>query len=343
MLNPDALALVNKLNKKYGPGSAMVASDLKSFGQLRSGILSLDVVLGGGWPRNQWTEIIGQESSGKTTVCHHTVAQGQANDPDFATLWVASEKYDREYAQKIGVDPAGVAVVRTTRTEEAYQAILDASETRAFDLVVLDSYPALVPDEEAAKLMNENVMTLGARLTGKFFRKAGRRDPDDERPVTGLFINQWRDKVGAPTGPGRPTPKFTPGGHAKDYAFYARVDIARADWHDEPLPTAGKVRCGYTMKFRTLKNKQAAPQKTGESMYFFDDAPQSGFHCGEFDEVRDIVIWGITYAVIEQRGRYYRFAEQQWDSRQALVDGIREDLDLQEALTTAVLDKAGMA
>ncbi|WP_371590952.1 hypothetical protein [Streptomyces sp. NBC_00470] len=340
MLNSDAQALMAKLNKTYGPGSAMVAADLESAGQLPSGILGLDVILGGGWPRNQWTEIIGQESSGKTAVCHKTVATGQAANPDFATLWVAAEKYDRPYAEKIGINPEGVAVLSTTRTEEAFQAILDAQDSGAFDLIVLDSYPALIPDEEAAKLMDESVMMLGARLTGKFFRKTGRGEKANNRPVTGLFINQWRDKIGGPQMPGRPTPKTAPGGHAKNYAFYARVECARADWHDEPLPGKGKVRCGQTIRFRTLKNKQAAPQRVAETLYFFDHAPESGFKTGEFDHIRDIVIWGITFGAITQKGRYFSFQDHKWGSKQELIDGIREDLDLQEALTASVMEAA---
>ncbi|WP_274916932.1 ATPase domain-containing protein [Streptomyces sp. WZ-12] len=341
-LSEDAIALMNKINKQFGPGSVMVASDIRSAGQLPSSITSLDLILGGGFPRNQWSEVIGMEGSGKTTVCHKTVAHNQNQSPDFTTLWIAAEAYDVEQAAMLGVDVDRVIVHATNRMEEAFQVAIDAAEARTVDLIILDSYPALVPDGEAEKDMDEASMTLGARLFGKFFRKigkeTGRSMAANDRPVTGIIINQWREKVGgfSPAG----TPKTTPGGLAKNFAYYCRLEVARAEWLDEARPGKGKARVGQVMKFKTLKNKQIAGQKSSQSDYYFEDAPNLGFRAGEFDAFKDVFLWAIHYDVIERRGAYYNFGETRWKGKDEALAAIREDVDLMHSLTEEVMRAA---
>ncbi|KUL44713.1 hypothetical protein ADL22_12275 [Streptomyces sp. NRRL F-4489] len=343
-LTDEAVALMARINRQYGEGSLVLASSLMDSGQLPTGILSLDLILGGGFPRNQWSEVIGMEGSGKTTVCHQTVAYNQRRSEDFVTLWIAAEAYDSDQAKMLGVNTANVIVHATNRMEEAFQVMIDAARARAVDLIVLDSYPALVPDGEAEKDMDEASMTLGARLVGKFFRKIGKETgkaiSGTQRPVTGLIINQWREKIGARAMHGQ-VPKTTPGGLAKNFAYYCRLEVARAEWIDEARPGKGKARVGQVCKFKTIKNKQIAGQKVSQSDYYFEDAAALGFRAGEFDTVKDLITWSVYYDVVARRGAYFSYGEElRWKGKEEMLSAIREDADLQDALTAAVLQAA---
>ncbi|MFD6934609.1 hypothetical protein ACFWAP_00440 [Streptomyces goshikiensis] len=341
-LSPEVFALMKQANKKYGPGTMITAGEMRVAAPFTTGSLPLDIILGGGLPANQWTEIIGFESSGKTSVVHKAIAANQRRDPDFTTLWVAAEGYDKPWAEQLGVDTNRVIVHATSAMEEAYQVMLDFADSRSVDAIVLDSYPALVPDEETEKQMDELSVALGARLTGKFFRKAGkataRSHVEDERPMMGVIINQWREKIGGFSPQG--TPKTTPGGLAKNFAFYVRLEITRAEYLDEATPGKGKARCGQVIKFRTVKNKQHAPQKVAETHFCFADSPSRGVLAGEYDTVRDLMTWGVYYDVIKRRGRYFDFADRTWDLKDAIIDSLREELDLRDEVAAAVLTAA---
>jgi recombination protein RecA len=291
----ELAALVATINKRFGANTLICATDLARAGRFTTGSLSLDIALGGGWPANQWSEIIGNESSGKTTLVHKTVAANQAADPDFATLWVAAEPYDEAWARALGVDLTRVMLYPTRAMEEAYSVMLEAAESRAVDAVILDSYPALVPDAEDQKDMDENTVSSGARVTNKFFRKAGKATArcvdGTERPMLGLIINQWRSKIGAfsPTGDAR----TTPGGRGKDFAYVVRLDVARAEYIDEDLPGKGAVRVGQVIKARTLKNKSAPPHRVATMDFYFQDTPSGLFRQGDYDLVKELVTMGV--------------------------------------------------
>jgi recombination protein RecA len=348
-VNKDALALLAKINKTH-PGAVCFASDMRVAKRFTSGSLSLDIALGGGWPGNQWVEVIGRESHGKTFIVYKTLAANQKKDPDFTCLWIAAEHYDTDQAEALGVDNDRVIVVPTQAMEFAYQTMLDFATSRSVDMIVLDSYPALIPDEESEKDMDEATMALGARLTGKFFRKSGAAtkrsmtDPED-RPLLGIVINQYRDAIGkfSPHG----TPTTTPGGNAKNYAFYTRVEVRRDEWIQEPRPGKGKVNVGQVIKVKTIKNKSAAPQQIATIDAYFRSAPYLNFTRGDFDTTKEIMIMGILFDVIKRAGAYYEVDNGEyddrgkpvlrWHSKENTLAAIREDLDLQEFLYEKVL------
>jgi recombination protein RecA len=282
-------------------------------------------MLGGGWPTNQWSEIIGNESSGKTAIAYKTIAANQALDPDYTALWVAAEDYVPQYAKAIGVDLDRLWVVENNVMEEVYDLVIRVLDNRAVDCIVIDSLPALIPSDEAEKSMEEFTMGLGARLTGKFLRKSGKAQKrsliEDERGCTGLIINQWREKIG-----GYGDPRITPGGKAKNFHYFVRAEVARDEWISQK-----DEKVGQTIKGRTLKNKSYRPQQTAVVDFYFADA--YGFTLGEFDTIKDIVNICIAIDVITRAGAYYRFDGQQWQGKDALVQGVREDLDLQAKLT----------
>jgi len=336
-------ALTAELTKKYGSNALFPATELRPPVRFPTGSLSLDLALGGGWPGNRWMEVIGMESSGKTTVVLKSIAACQAVDPNFTTLWVAAEDFDEEWATLLGVDIARVAIAPFRRMEVVYDVMLRAAELKAVDAIVLDSYPALIAAEEADKKMDENVMALGARLTGKFWRKAGdagaRAHDGSERPLLGIIINQWRQKVGAFSPHG--TPKDSPGGWAKNFAYAVRLEVSRAEYIDEALPGGrGSQRVGQIIKCRTIKNKSAAPHRIASMDFYHTDTETLGFHAGEYDAAKELVTMGVLNEAIERRGAYFSVGDTRVHGKEALLDYLRGDLTAQQELTAAITKRA---
>lgn len=326
-------SIVASINKKYGEDIIVQGNRVKEeVPRITTGILAFDLMLGGGWPMNQWSEIIGDESSGKTALAYKTIAANQAADPDWIAMWVAAEEFVPDYAKAIGVDLERLWVVETNVMEHAYDLIIRAMENRAVDCIVLDSLPALVPGDEAEKMMEEFSVGLGARLTGKFFRKSSKAQKrsliNEDRGCTGLIINQWREKIGVMYG----DPRTTPGGKAKNFHYFVRVEVKRDEWikdKDEPV--------GQTIRGRTMKNKTYRPQQVAQVDFYF--ASSHGFNLGEFDVIKDVVNICIATEIITRTGAYYNYGGQKWQGKDALLIGVREDLDLQADLKQKALEK----
>jgi recombination protein RecA len=340
-MNKDALAVVNKINKELGAGTIVLGSDIiASPPRFTSGSLSIDVALGGGWPPNQWHEIIGEASNGKTALALKTVAANQRRDPEFTTVWVAAEEWVVGYAELCGVDASRVYVVSTNIMEEAYGAVIKFAESKAVDCIVVDSLPALVPSAEDDKEMEEFTVGKGAALTNKFFRKVGKASKRSlvapERPFIGIVINQYRMKIGVQYG----DPRTTPGGLGKDYAFFTRTEVRRDEWIESGTGQE-KRRIGQSIKARIIKNKSAAPSQVASVDFYFSEGET--VPAGEFDFAKEVVAMGIINKVITRAGAYYRYAGRQWQGSDAMLSSIREEIDLKETLERDVLDsiKAG--
>jgi recombination protein RecA len=329
-----------QINKKYGENTVVLASKVAKPTRFPSGSLSLDMILGGGWPTNQWHEIIGEASNGKTALALKTIAINQQRDPNFTTIWIAAEEWVPEYAEMCGVDPTRVHVFTSNVMEIALTAVLEFVETQEVDCVVIDSLPALVPSAEDEKEMDEFTVGRGAQLMGKFFRKmekAGKRDLlGGERPFIGLIINQWRMKIGVMYG----DPRTTPGGEAKNYFFFTRIDVKRDEWIETGTGQE-KRKVGQTIKFQTRKNKSAPPGQTAYTDFYFDDG--GGIDKGEYDYAKEIVALGILNKIITRAGAYYRYADRQWQGADAMLNSIREEVDLQETLQKDVLGTLKLA
>lgn len=318
--------IARAVNRKFGEDVVVQGSRIsEALPRISTGILAFDLMLGGGWPVNQWSEIIGEESSGKTAVAYKTIAANQARDPEWVALWVAAEEYVPEYAEAIGVDLDRLWVIETNIMEHAYDLIIRAMHNRAVDCVVLDSLPALVPGDEYERQMDEFTVGLGARLTGKFFRKATKAQKrslmEEDRGCTGLIINQWRDKIGVMWG----DPRTTPGGKAKNFHYFTRVEVKKDEWLKE-----GKQAVGQTIKGRTIKNKTYRPQQQAVVDFYF--SASNGFHIGDFDTVKDMVNIAIACEVITRAGAFYSYKDDKWQGKEKVLDAIRADLDLQDEL-----------
>ena len=332
----DNLALIEELaaeiNKKYGEDIIIKGSSAKQeVPHTTTGILAFDLALGGGWAANQWNEIVGEESSGKTAIAYKTIAANQQRDPEYLALWVAAEEYVPEYAASFGVDLERLWVVETNEMEAALDLVLKAVDNRAVDCVVIDSLPALVTETEVNKAMDEASVATGAQILSRFFKKcakAQRRSlTEDDRPCTLIAINQWRDKIGVMFG----DPRTTPGGKAKNYYYFIRVEVRRDEWIAEGSKL--DTRVGQTIKMRVMKNKTYRPQQVAQADFYFADTV--GYKKGDFDMAKDIVNVALALELFE--GRYKFRGERIASKKEELYDMVRQDLGLQRALRDAAM------
>lgn len=331
---------INQANKSFGELTAVPASEMHASKKFTTGSLSADVILGGGFSGDQWSEIRGKESSGKTSFVFKSIGENQRQDPAFTALWIAAETYDTDQAAALGVDNSRVTVIPTQAMEFAFQMMIDGAESREFDFIVLDSYPALVPDEEDEKAMDEFTTALGARNMNKFIRKAGkatRRSPDgSERSMAGIIINQYRDKIGGFARYG--VPQTTPGGHGKDYFYYTILKMQRDEWIEEKRPgVKDAVKVGQSIKLTTEKNKANAPQQTVSLDFYFRNAPVLGFRRGDYDTAKDYFTMSLLFNVIQKKGGWYYYNDLKWQGRPNVLAAIREDAVLRDEISDLVL------
>jgi recombination protein RecA len=331
-VNSNLEEIIAKSNKRYGSDTLVRGNEVNhsSIPRATTGSLSFDVMLGGGWPLNQWNEIIGNESNGKTVMVLKTIAANMALNPDYECLWVASEEFVPDWAETLGVDLSRITLATTNVMEEAYQIVIDTLDARAVDAVVIDSLPALVPGEEDEKTMEQFAVGLGARLTGKFMRKSSKAQKrslvDEERNCLGLIINQWREKIGIVYG----DPRTTPGGKAKNFHYFTRVEVARDEWLEKD-----KSKVGLAIKARTLKNKTAPPQRMGVVDFYFDDCLP--FHKGEYDSVKEVFSLAVASDLVERRGAYYEYQGNRWQGKEAVLASLREEPELARAMSDEVM------
>ena len=336
VITDEAKKIVAQLNKKFGEGIVVLASNIRSdfIPRFTSGSTTLDYVLGGGFPGNQWNELIGEPSHGKTAVALKTIAENQRLNPNFTTVWVAAEQWVPEYAELCGVDTSRVIVIETSIMEEAYDSVIAFAESKSVDAIVIDSLPALSPSPEMEKDMNEATVGRGALLTNKFFRVVGtamkRSLVEDERPVLGIIINQYRMKIGVMHG----DPRTTPGGEGKNYAFFTRCEIRRKEWIEIGSGT-NKTRVGQQIAVRTLKNKTAPPQRVAYFDFYFAE----GGACapGEIDFAKEIASLAVVMGFIERKGGWFYHGERKWQGIESVISSIREEVDLKEELQKSVL------
>ena len=324
------------INKRFGENVVVVGEDIRAdlIKRITTGSTTFDYCLGGGFPANQWNELIGEPSHGKTAIALKTVAANQKLNPEHTTVWVAAEQWVPEYAEMCGVDTSRVIVVETNIMEEAYDAVIAFAESKSVDAIVIDSLPALSPAPEMEKNMDEMTVGRGALLTNKFFRVVGaamkRSLVEDERPILGLIINQYRMKIGVMHG----DPRTTPGGEGKNYAFFTRSEVRRDEWIETGSGN-NKVRVGQRIKIRTIKNKTAPPQRVAYIDFYF--SPHSIHSAGDFDTAKETASLAIIKGIVDRKGGWYYYGERKWQGSEGLVNSIREEVDLLEELKDKIL------
>jgi recombination protein RecA len=336
MISPEALKVMALINKRFGSETVVIGENIRGdiIQRATTGSTTFDYILGGGFPTNQWNELVGEPSHGKTAIALKTIAANQAANPEYVAVWVAAEQWVPDYAEMCGVDTSRVIVIETNIMEEAYDAVIAFAESKSVDAIVIDSLPALVPGPEDEKNMDEMTVGRGALITNKFFRKAGaamkRSLIENERPILGIIINQYRMKIGVMHG----DPRTTPGGQGKDYAFFTRSEVRRDEWIEAGSGT-NKVRVGQRIKVRTLKNKTAPPSRTAYVDFYFSD--HSIYTAGDYDTAKEVAAMSIVKGIVDRKGGWIYYGDRKWQGQEALVNSIREEVDFFEELREKVM------
>lgn len=317
---------LDKLDKTYGKGAVMKMGDVvvEDMEVISSGSLGLDIALGvGGYPRGRVIEIYGPESSGKTTLTLHAMAEAQKNG-GIAAFIDAEHAFDRFYAKNLGVDIDNLIISQPDNGEQALEIADNLIRSGAIDIVVIDSVAALTPKSEIEGEMGDSKMGLHARLMSQALRKL--TSSISKTKCTVIFINQLREKIGVMFG----NPETTTGGNALKFYASVRLDIRRST---QIKDTDGAVQ-GNKTRVKVVKNKVAPPFRTAE----FDIMYGQGV--SKVGEILDI---GVEYEIIKKSGSWFSYGDtklgQGRDAVKALIldnPELLEELEgkIKEALST---------
>ncbi len=312
---------LDKLDKTYGKGAVMRLGDevVEEIDAIPSGSLGLDIALGvGGYPRGRVIEIYGPESSGKTTLTLHAIAEAQKAG-GIAAFIDAEHAFDRYYAQNLGIDVENLIISQPDHGEQALEIADNLIRSGAVDIVVIDSVAALTPKSEIEGEMGDSKMGLHARLMSQALRKL--TGSISKTKCTVIFINQLREKIGVMFG----NPEVTTGGNALKFYASMRLDIRRRTQIKD-----GDNVIGNMTKVKVVKNKVAPPFKIAE----FDIMYGEGI-----SKVGEILDLGVDYGIVKKSGSWFSYGDTKLgQGRDAVKSLIKDNPELAEELEGKIMD-----
>jgi len=312
---------LDKIDKDYGKGTIMKMGDraVADVPSISSGSIALDMALGvGGFPRGRVIEIYGPESSGKTTLAIHAIAQAQKNG-GIAAIIDAEHAFDRFYAEKLGVDVENLLISQPDNGEQALEITDHLIRSGAIDIVVIDSVAALTPKAEIEGDMGDSRMGLQARLMSQALRKLTANI--SKTNTTCIFINQLREKIGVMFG----NPETTTGGNALKFYSTIRMDIRRIGQIKD-----GEDASGNRTRVKIVKNKLAPPFKKAE----FDIMYGEGI-----SKIGEIIDLGVDKEIVKKSGSWFSYGETKLgQGREAVKQLLKDNPELAEELEKKIIN-----
>lgn len=312
---------LDKIEKGYGKGTIMKLGDqaIMDVPTISSGSISLDMALGvGGFPRGRVVEIYGPESSGKTTLAIHAIAEAQKKG-GIAAMIDAEHAFDRFYAEKLGVDVENLLISQPDNGEQALEIADHLIRSGAIDIVVIDSVAALTPKAEIEGDMGDSRMGLQARLMSQALRKLTANI--NRTQTTCIFINQLREKIGVMFG----NPETTTGGNALKFYASVRMDIRRIGQIKD-----GEDVSGNRTRVKIVKNKLAPPFKKAE----FDIMYGEGI-----SKIGEIIDLGVDHDILKKSGSWFSYGETKLgQGREAVKMLLKDNPELAEELEGKIIE-----
>ena len=318
-------AALQQIERQFGKGSIMRLGEESRVPVeiIPSGSIALDVALGiGGYPRGRIVEIYGPESSGKTTVALHAIANAQKQG-GIAAIIDAEHALDPEYAQKLGVDTEALLVSQPDTGEQALEIMDMLIRSGAIDIVVVDSVAALVPKAEIEGEMGDSHVGLQARLMSQALRKI--TGALSQTKTTAVFINQLREKVGVMFG----SPETTTGGKALKFYASVRLDIRRIETLKD-----GTDAVGNRTRIKVVKNKMSPPFKTAE----FDILYGIGI-----SKEGSLIDLGVEQGIVRKAGAWYTYeGDQLGQGKENARNFLRDNVDISNEIEKKIKEKLGV-
>ena len=312
---------MDKIGKDYGKGAIMRMGDTEviDVAVIPTGSVGLNIAMGvGGYPRGRVVEIYGPESSGKTTLAIHAIAEAQKAG-GIAAFIDAEHAFDRYYAEKLGVNTDDLLISQPDDGEQALEITDQLIRSAAIDIIVIDSVAALTPRKEIEGDMGDSSMGLQARLMSQALRKLTANI--SKTNTTCIFINQLREKIGVMFG----NPETTTGGNALKFYSSVRLDIRRVSQLKE-----GDDVIGNQVRVKVVKNKVAAPFRKAEFDIMFGEG---------ISRTGEIVDLGVEYGIIKKSGSWFSYGETKLaQGRDATKNLMKENPDLAAEIEAKIME-----